>query len=378
MDNIPKILYFGLPRGSYPSNDYAKWFFEVHKELIADGSVRAYFLDHNPMVLDQYIAKSATFSIPYLLMITARARKFLREINILHILNQSPRFSGIIPSVSLFKPRSDFKIVLTVHDILRADGSIDFSFQRTLENIDCIFVPSEYTKMSVQKELECDININVTYNPINLKKYQPLPSSDRLALKSRLLSNESRRSDSIILLFVGSGLPRKNISGLIELLSILIANDRRFQLVIVSHPSPLRNEYRTLATKLGVEQNLIWFDHIDEDKMPGLYNLSDIFITLSKGEGFCVPVVEAMACGRHVIASNSTSLPEIVADGGDIVNPDDLDSIARHILKVIDNKKFEDPVDKAVNRAKKFSPEAIASRYLNFYLELLGNETTYD
>ena len=60
-----------------------------------------------------------------------------------------------------------------------------------------------------------------------------------------------------------------------------------------------------------------------EDEKPGLYGHAELFVFPSRYEGFGLPPLEAMACGTPVIASDATSLPEIVGDAGILVPPHD-------------------------------------------------------
>jgi glycosyltransferase involved in cell wall biosynthesis len=65
------------------------------------------------------------------------------------------------------------------------------------------------------------------------------------------------------------------------------------------------------------------YGFMTDEQITALYCASDAFLCPSKAEGFGLPALEAMTCGTPVIASDMTSLPEVVGDGGILVNPDD-------------------------------------------------------
>ncbi len=376
MTTVPRLVYFGLPPGISPRSGYAKWFSDVYDLLTDNGSINATYVDYNPMLLNPYTSRTYLVSVSYLLLRMAAESRFLRSMDILHILNQLPHLSRIIPTISAIKSRSEFKTVLTIHDIQKADGRLDLSIPKSAEKADCIFVPSEYTRDSLRNILGVASEIRVTYNPVDLNRYHPYDPARTARIRERFLCAHSCPEDSRIILYVGSEMPRKNIPGLLQVLSILVAEDSTYQLVILTRPSHLRGRYISTAKRLGVIDNVIWLDYLDEEDLPGLYNLADVFITLSKGEGFCVPAVEAMACGKHVIASNFTSLPEIVGEGGKLVDPDDHETVARLVSGISGNPWKSAIVHKAIEQADKFSCETVASRYVRFYSDLLAGDVS--
>ena len=53
-------------------------------------------------------------------------------------------------------------------------------------------------------------------------------------------------------------------------------------------------------------------DYIDDEDLPAIYNMCDLFVFPSMHEGFGLPPLEAMACGAPVLASRNSSLPEVM------------------------------------------------------------------
>ena len=71
------------------------------------------------------------------------------------------------------------------------------------------------------------------------------------------------------------------------------------------------------------------------ESMPYLYNAAELFVYPSLYEGFGLPPLEAMACGVPVVAACSSSIPEVVGDGGLLYDPYDEDELSATILKVM-------------------------------------------
>lgn len=114
--------------------------------------------------------------------------------------------------------------------------------------------------------------------------------------------------------FVGTIQPRKNVDRLLEAYLALPANIRaQRQLLIVGAPGA-RSE-GTLARIRAAQQNgenVLWLDRLTSDEqLRHLYAGAGVFVFPSLYEGFGIPVVEAFASGVPVIASNTTSLPEV-------------------------------------------------------------------
>ena len=107
-----------------------------------------------------------------------------------------------------------------------------------------------------------------------------------------------------------------------------------------------------------------------------LMNGAAAFMLVSLYEGFGLPPLEAMACGTPVIASNISSLPEVVGDAGILVNPYDVDEIAQAIHEVLVNNRLREEMRvKGLERAKQFSWEKTARETLKAYEEVINGNS---
>lgn len=94
-------------------------------------------------------------------------------------------------------------------------------------------------------------------------------------------------------------------------------------------------------------------------------------MTLSFAEGFGMPVLEAMACGVPVIASNKTSIPEILGKAGILVDPFDYEHVSNVALKVLEEEGIQKRFSsRGISRSRRFVPENIAKNYIKAYEKL--------
>ena len=166
------------------------------------------------------------------------------------------------------------------------------------------------------------------------------PSVLAAAQRAELLQRYGLRPDYI--LFLGGGDFRKNEAGLIRAYGLLPPALRaRNQLVIVGKCNAVT--LRAVAQGAGIDpSDLALVPFVNEDDLPALYSTCALFVLPSLHEGFGLPAVEAMACGAPVIASNTTSLPEVVGRADALFDPSDPAAIAALMRNVLENAGLRD------------------------------------
>lgn len=109
-----------------------------------------------------------------------------------------------------------------------------------------------------------------------------------------------------------------------------------------------------LAWDLGIRIKIL--DYVPYRELPILINRAIALIFPSLWEGFGLPILEAMACGTPVITSNTSSMPEVAGDAAILVNPIDVQEIAKAIGSVIHHPNIrQDLRDRGLQRVKQFS-----------------------
>jgi glycosyltransferase involved in cell wall biosynthesis len=118
---------------------------------------------------------------------------------------------------------------------------------------------------------------------------------------------------------------------------------------------------------------VIFTGQIREQDKAALYSAATLFAFPSLYEGFGIPVLEAMACGTPVLTSNLSALPEVAGDAGWLVDPYDVDAIARGLQELLeDSRKQDDLAARGLERARLFTWRQVADQTLRVYREVAG------
>ena len=125
---------------------------------------------------------------------------------------------------------------------------------------------------------------------------------------------------------------------------------------------------RRLASELGISQRVIFTGWVAEKDKPALYGGALFFAFLSLYEGFGLMPLEAMSCGTPVLVSRTSSLPEVVGDGGLLVDPDNVDDITQGMIGLLREPELRDQLGKdALAQAAKFDWKRTAKQTLLVY-----------
>jgi glycosyltransferase involved in cell wall biosynthesis len=173
---------------------------------------------------------------------------------------------------------------------------------------------------------------------------------------------------------VGTLEPRKNHVLLLDAYAVLRElSDVPHKLVIAGGRGWLYEGVCRRVEELSLERDVIFLGFVPDEDLPALYSLADVFVFPSLYEGFGLPPLEAMACGTPVVASRSSSLPEVIGDAGLMVSPDDPTVLAGTIRKVLNDQDLrQDLIERGVSQAQKFTWRRTGRRLLALYRSLLG------
>jgi len=120
---------------------------------------------------------------------------------------------------------------------------------------------------------------------------------------------------------------------------------------------------------------LIFTGYVTDEDLAALYAGSAAFVFPSLYEGFGLPPLEAMASGAAVITSNTTSLPEVVADAAIMVDPDDEEALCQAMLEVLTDEHLRRTlIAKGLERAKEFSWHKCAEETAKVYHLAAGRD----
>jgi glycosyltransferase involved in cell wall biosynthesis len=174
-------------------------------------------------------------------------------------------------------------------------------------------------------------------------------------------------------LVLGAEAPRKNTARALEAFARLKRQGFPDTKLVVSGLSPrLGARMRGLGRQLGISGDLETLGFVSQEHLRLLYGRARVFLYPSTFEGFGLPVLEAMACGTAVVASNRTSIPEVAGDAAILCDPDDPDGIAQALATVLSRPGVAaDYRARGLKRAGQASWDASIKRTLQVYEEVL-------
>ncbi|GEM_PF-574067 len=144
------------------------------------------------------------------------------------------------------------------------------------------------------------------------------------------------------ILFVGTLMPRKNLSALVEAFSLINQEYPDLKLVIAGSRGWMTEEIYQAPARYGVHESVIFAGRVSEGELDVLYQGARVYVQPSFTEGFGLPILEAMGRGVPVVSSNGGALPEVVADAGSVVElgPGYVPRLAAAIRRVLSDGKL--------------------------------------
>ncbi len=300
-----------------------------------------------------------------------------------------PKIDKLLGGVDVFfAPNMNFvalsksvKFVLTIHDLSFEYFPETFSWKRRwwhffvnpyylIKRADKIIAVSNSTKDDILKKYKISSNkIKVVYNGVS-EKMREVDRNDFKLLKIK----EKYNLPFNFILFLGTFEPRKNIVGLVKSYELLRKKygekAQRFKLVIAGSSGWKSGKIKKSIKRSEFRKDILLLNFVENEDKVYLYNLASIFVYPSFFEGFGIPPLEAMKCGVDVVVSNNSSLPEVVGDGGLLVDADKPDEIAIACGELLSDKKISEKLSYCrFKQSQKFSWQKSAEEFLNLINE---------
>ncbi len=177
-------------------------------------------------------------------------------------------------------------------------------------------------------------------------------------------------------LAVGAGRPHKNLAMLVDAFAGLDPSLAPALVIAGEYDPRFVDKVSARARTHGLEERVLRPGSVREADLPALYSLADVLVFPSLVEGFGLPPLEAMACGTPVLASNASSIPEVVGDAAlsfDPRGPAQLATVLRRILSDADLRA--DLSRRGLARAREFSWDRVARATLGAYAAALKVRT---
>jgi glycosyltransferase involved in cell wall biosynthesis len=172
-------------------------------------------------------------------------------------------------------------------------------------------------------------------------------------------------------LYVGSRAGYKNFDRLLKSFAKVVTGSRELALCIVG--SPLNDDEKTLITDLKLSDHIEFYGGITDRHLAKLYRCSIALVYPSLYEGFGLPPLEAMACGTVAVASNVSSIPEVVGDAAVLFDPTSEDELI-DILRTLpeDKARREELIARGKRHVRKFTWEQTVAQTIDVYRAAVG------
>ena len=179
------------------------------------------------------------------------------------------------------------------------------------------------------------------------------------------------------LLCVANRKPHKNLEAAVEVLARLArlgGAHATLRLAVAGERFPHWRRTLARARELGVAERIVDLDPLTDDQLHALYAHARAYLHPSRYEGFGLPILEAMASGAPVVASNATSIPEVAGDAALLFAPDDLEGMTAAVARLLDDLDFRDrTVALGRRRAQEFTWSRTAEATERVLLEVAAS-----
>ncbi len=216
--------------------------------------------------------------------------------------------------------------------------------KKMLQKVDRVLAVSEYTKQQIIEKQEVPADkVSVFHNTID-----PFFDPQQFVKDKELMARYGiADTDYVVytLCRLSSKEQYKGYDAVIKALAKLVVKYPNIKYLLAGKYDDVEKaRLDKLIADNALQCNIIFTGYIKDEEVTKHYQLGDVFIMPSKGEGFGIVFIEAMACGRNVIAGNADGSKDALRNGelGVILDADNVDAIANAIAEKIDNKEKYD------------------------------------
>jgi glycosyltransferase involved in cell wall biosynthesis len=249
---------------------------------------------------------------------------------------------------------------------------VNLMMPSVLRRVSAVICISEHTRQDLLKAYKVAAEkVHVVHCGIDHMRFHPALEQDVDWLRSVGVKQD-------YVLHVGTLSERKNIPMLLRAVALLRSQGRfaDHQLVLAGPELSVlagASEIHRAIRDLGLEDVVVLTGHVPEEQLAGLYAQAKVLVMPSLYEGFGLPVLESMAVGTPVVASNSSSLPEIAQDAALVVPPQDEHGWAEAIGEILQTPSTAIELRRrGLARAAQFSWQRAAAETLAVYRTVTG------
>ncbi len=271
-------------------------------------------------------------------------------------------------------------IVVSVHDVSFLEHpeyftsfralQLRLTVRRTVQSASCVLTPSEFSKQRILDAYQLpDDKVVVLPNGVS-SVFHPV------AREAAQRSMSTALPQAPFILTVGDLQPRKNHLGLIRAFEDLIRAHPQLphHLLIVGKETWHAATVRAAAKKSHVADRIHFTGFVEDEELRRLYGACDLLVYPSFYEGFGLPILEAMACGRAVACSNTSAMPEVADSAALLFDPCSQRELVFAMRDLLLNPELRQRMERlGIQRAAMFSWTSSAAKTLDLYYAVAGS-----
>lgn len=277
-------------------------------------------------------------------------------------------------------------LVVSVHDVSYLEHpqyftrfrslQLRLTVQRTLKRAARVLTPSEFSRRAILQHYRIDEEKVVVVPNAVAAQFRPI---DREVAGAAIQRKFGIRRPFV--LTVGDLQPRKNHLGLLQAFEDVLRAEPQLQhdLVFVGKETWYSRELHRAVNQSALRDRVHFTGFVEDADLLQFYGACDLFVFPSFYEGFGLPILEAMACGRAVACSRLTAMPEVANAAGILFDPGSKQEIARAMLDILRDPELRARLERlGIHRAAGFSWEQSAARTLQVYYDVAGSHRRRD
>jgi glycosyltransferase involved in cell wall biosynthesis len=281
-------------------------------------------------------------------------------------------YHGLSHEIPFNFPKKQVKSIVTIHDLIflrlpHLYNMIDRNmyerrFRYSCETSDRIVAVSRQTANDIVEFFGISADkIDVVYQGCN-----PVFNTDVSLIEKEILRMKYLLPKSFIL-YVGTIEERKN---LLTLIKALHYGKIDLPLVVIGKPTKYLNKIIEFIERHSLI-NIIFCDIVQNQDLPGIYQLADLFVYPSFFEGFGIPILEALYSRVPVITSRTSSLTEVGGDHSIYVDPNNVEEMSAAIKKVMMDRELQEKmIVEGYRHARKFDADKVTYNIMQVYSKL--------
>ena len=353
-------------------------------DVYADGLISGLKAIHPEWEILEIVPRPAEkHTSPWLSGLRKYYERFLRlpyytarqEADVFHIVDHS--YAHLV----YWLKRAKKSVVVTCHDVINLISPENLYSRARIPMLSMAFWKFSVGGMRQADHITADSSVTandlirllqiererITVVPLGVDSiFHPIPEKEVEAFRLQ----HGISPNALCLLHVGRADPRKNVLTVLKVVKLL--KEEGFRVCLWRVGEDFTDIQRKFLITHNIGDSVFYLGKVDKQILVYVYNAADIFLFPSLYEGFGIPVLEAMACGTPVITSNCSSLPEVAGNAAVLVEPMDIQTIVREVIRIYEDHVYRKTlVDRGFERVKGFTWEAVADQISKIYEQIV-------